>query len=85
MLTDLTLSDMETCHKAFDGDLLRSISLRECRFGIEPEMTAKIARRGARMAEVPTSYHSRGYAEGKKIGWRDGFAALACIWKYRNG
>ncbi len=83
-MTGLRLTDMETCHKAFDGDLLRSISLKECRFGFEPEITAKIAARKARVKEVPTGYHSRGYDEGKKIGWRDGVAAIACIWKYRK-
>ena len=76
---------METCHKAFDGELLRSIPLRECRFGFEPEITAKIAKREARIMEVPTGLPSRGYDEGKKIGWRDAFAALACMWKYRKG
>jgi hypothetical protein len=84
-LTGLRLTDMETCHKAFDGDLLRSITLRERRFGFEPEITAKVARRGRRVFEVPTSYQGRGYAEGKKIGWRDGLAAIGCIWKYRQG
>lgn len=85
LLTGLRLTDMETCHKAFDGDLLRSIELRECRFGFEPEITAKVAKRDARIIEVPTGYQSRGYADGKKIGWRDAFAALACICKYRKG
>lgn len=84
-LTGLRLTDMETCHKAFDGDLLRSISLRECRFGFEPEITAKVARRNARILEVPTRYQCRGYDEGKKIGWRDAVAALACMCKYRKG
>lgn len=85
LLTGLQLTDMETCHKAFDGKLLRSIPLRECRFGFEPEITAKIAKRGLRVLEVPTGYQSRGYDEGKKIGWRDAIAAIACIWKYRQG
>jgi glycosyltransferase involved in cell wall biosynthesis len=83
-LTGLRLTDMETCHKAFDGDLLRSIPLRECRFGFEPEITAKVATRRVEIVEVPTSYHCRGYAEGKKIGWRDALDAFACMWKYRN-
>ncbi len=83
--TGLRLTDMETCHKAFDGDLLRSIPLRECRFGFEPEITAKIASRGTKVMEVPTGYESRGYDEGKKIGWRDALAAIACMWKYRKG
>ena len=82
-MTGLELTDMETCHKAFDGDLLRSIPLRECRFGFEPEITAKIANLGKRISEVPTGYQSRGYDQGKKIGWRDALAAIACIWKYR--
>ncbi|MDA8746402.1 glycosyltransferase family 2 protein, partial [Rubripirellula amarantea] len=76
LLTGLRLTDMETCHKAFDGDLLRSISLRECRFGFEPEITAKIAARDSIILEVPTGYDSRGYDEGKKIGWRDAVSAL---------
>jgi glycosyltransferase involved in cell wall biosynthesis len=83
-LTGLRLTDMETCHKAFDGDLLRSIPLRECRFGFEPEITAKVATRRIKIAEVPTSYHCRSYADGKKIGWRDALDAFACMWKYRN-
>ncbi len=84
-LTGLQLTDMETCHKAFDGELLRSISLRECRFGFEPEITAKVAKRECSNHEVPTGYQCRGYDEGKKIGWRDAVAALACMWKYRKG
>lgn len=85
LLTGLQLTDMETCHKAFDGEMLRSIQLQECRFGFEPEITAKVARRTSQILEVPVGYDSRGYDEGKKIGWRDGVAALACIWKYRKG
>ena len=85
VLTGLRLTDMETCHKAFDGDLIRSIDLRERRFGFEPEITAKIAATGERIIEVPTGYNSRGYDEGKKIGWRDAFEAIACMWRYRNG
>lgn len=84
-LTGLRLTDMETCHKAFRGDFLRSIPLQECRFGFEPEITGKIAARDARVLEVSTSYDARGYDEGKKIGWRDGVSAIACMWKYRNG
>ena len=83
--TGWKLTDMETCHKAFDGNLLRSISLRECRFGFEPEITAKVARRDVQILEVPTGYECRSYDEGKKIGWRDALAALACMWKYRKG
>ena len=85
MLTGLSLTDMETCHKAFDGELLRSIELKECRFGFEPEITAKIAQRTSMILEVPVGYEGRSYDEGKKIGWRDGVAAFACIWKYRKG
>ncbi|MCG8653107.1 MAG: glycosyltransferase family 2 protein [Pirellulales bacterium] len=84
-ITGLRLTDMETCHKAFDGDLLRSLSLRECRWGFEPEVTAKIAAGGAQVLEVPTEYQPRRDKEDKKSGWRDGLAALACMWKYRRG
>ena len=80
--TGLNLSDMETCYKAFRADLLKSIPLRSCRFGIEPEITAKIAKRNAVIYEVPISYYGRGYAEGKKIGWKDGFSALWTIVKF---
>ncbi len=80
--TGLNLTDMETCYKAFRSDLLRTIPLRSCRFGIEPEITAKIAKRNATVYEVPISYYGRGYAEGKKIGWKDGFSALWTIFKY---
>lgn len=81
--TGLNLTDMETCYKAFRADLLRSIPIRSNRFGIEPEITAKIARRRAIVYEVPISYHGRGYAEGKKIGLRDGLNALFVMLKYR--
>jgi hypothetical protein len=81
--TGLNLTDMETCYKAFRARLLRSIPLRSNRFGIEPELTAKIARRRCIVYEVPISYHGRGYHEGKKIGWRDGINALYTILKYR--
>ncbi|WP_419189297.1 glycosyltransferase family 2 protein [Stieleria marina] len=83
-LTGLKLTDMETCHKAFRGELIRSIPLRECRFGFEPEITAKVAVRGASVKEVATNYQCRSYDEGKKIGWRDGVSALACMWRYRS-
>ena len=82
-LTGLNLTDMETCYKAFRADLLRSIPLRSNRFGIEPEITAKIAHRRFIVYEVPVSYYGRGYDEGKKIGWRDGFNALYVMLKYR--
>ncbi len=85
LMTGLRLTDMETCHKAFEGEMLRGISLKECRFGFEPEITAKIAARDVRVLEVPTHYDSRGYDEGKKIGWKDAVSALACMWIYRKG
>jgi glycosyltransferase involved in cell wall biosynthesis len=82
MVTDLNLTDMETCYKAFRRDVLTQIELREDRFGIEPEMTAKIAQLRVRIYEVPISYDGRTYAEGKKIGVRDGFRAVYCILRY---
>jgi glycosyltransferase involved in cell wall biosynthesis len=82
MLTDLNLSDMETCFKVFRRDVLEGVTLTSNRFGIEPELTAAFARRRARVYEVPVSYHGRTYAEGKKIGWKDGFAAIWAILRY---
>jgi glycosyltransferase involved in cell wall biosynthesis len=82
MLTDLNLSDMETCYKAFRREVLESITVQEDRFGFEPEITAKVAAGGWRIYEVGISYSGRTYSEGKKIGWRDGFRALWCIVKY---
>ncbi|MDJ0522164.1 MAG: glycosyltransferase family 2 protein [Planctomycetota bacterium] len=82
LATDLNLTDMETCYKAVRREILQSLDLTQERFGIEPELTAKLARAGARIYEVPVSYRGRTYAEGKKIGWRDGVKALWCIWKY---
>jgi glycosyltransferase involved in cell wall biosynthesis len=83
MVTDLNLTDMETCYKLFRRDLLQSLSLEEKRFGFEPEVTVKMARvPGVRIYEVGISYYGRTYAEGKKIGWRDGFRAIYCIVKY---
>jgi len=76
MLTNLNLTDMETCYKAIRGDLARSLVLTSDRFGFEPEVTARLARARARIFEVPISYSGRTYAEGKKIGWRDGVAAI---------
>ncbi len=81
-VTNLNLTDMETCYKLFRIDVLRQIELREDRFGIEPEVTAKIARLGVPIYEVGISYAGRTYDEGKKIGWRDGLWALRCIFKY---
>jgi len=83
MTTDLNLSDMEVGYKVFKKEVLESISLREERFGIEVEITAKIARKKWKIYEVPVSYYGRDYAEGKKITWKDGFHALGCILKYR--
>ncbi|MEM6456929.1 MAG: glycosyltransferase family 2 protein [Acidobacteriota bacterium] len=85
MFTDLNLSDMETCYKVFRADLLQGLTLSSNRFGIEPELTAKVAKAKARIYEVPISYFGRTYAEGKKIGWKDGFAAIWAILRYNLG
>ena len=82
MLTNLSLTDMGTCYKPFRRELIQSIEIEEDRFGFEPEITAKIAKRGVRVYEVGISYYGRTYAEGKKIGYRDGFRAIYCILKY---
>ena len=82
MFTNLNLTDMETCYKAFRTEVIRNIQLKENRFGFEPEFTAKVAHRGYRIYEVPISYHGRTYQEGKKIGWKDGVKALWCILRY---
>jgi len=82
MLTNLKLTDMETCYKVFRREVVQSIHLRSDRFGFEPECTAKIARGNWRVYEVPISYAGRTYAEGKKITWRDGFTTLWCILRY---
>jgi glycosyltransferase involved in cell wall biosynthesis len=82
MTTNLNLTDMETCYKMFRREVLPDLTLREDRFGFEPEFTAKVARNHHRVFEVPISYYGRTYAEGKKIGWKDGVAALWCIVKY---
>ncbi len=82
MLNDLNLTDMETCYKAFRGDVVKSLKIEEDRFGIEPELTAKVAKMNLRIYEVPVSYRGRTYAEGKKIGWKDGVRATYCIVKY---
>jgi glycosyltransferase involved in cell wall biosynthesis len=82
MLTDLNLTDMETCYKVFRADILRKITLRENRFGFEPEFTAKVGKARFRIYEVPISYSGRDYSEGKKIGWRDGVAAIYFIFRY---
>jgi glycosyltransferase involved in cell wall biosynthesis len=82
MLTNLNLTDMEVGYKAFRREVLTGIELCEDRFGFEPEFTAKVARRGWRIYEVPISYYGRTYEEGKKIGWRDGVHALRCVLWY---
>jgi glycosyltransferase involved in cell wall biosynthesis len=82
MATDLNLTDMETCYKAFRSEVIQSVRITEDRFGFEPEITAKMAKRKLRVYEVGISYSGRTYAEGKKIGWRDGMRALWCIIKY---
>jgi glycosyltransferase involved in cell wall biosynthesis len=82
MFTNLNLTDMETCYKVFKAEIIRSITLMEKRFGIEPEITAKVARTGCRIYEVGISYTGRTYSEGKKINWKDGVRALWCIVKY---
>ncbi len=82
MTTNLNLTDMETCYKVFKTEILRSLPLRSDRFGFEPEVTSKIARLGCRVYEIPISYRGRSYAEGKKIGWRDGLQAVGIILKY---
>jgi glycosyltransferase involved in cell wall biosynthesis len=82
MTTNLNLTDMETCYKVFRSEVLRSIQLKEKRFGFEPEVTARIARSGCRIYEVGISYTGRTYNEGKKINWKDGVRALWCIIKY---
>jgi glycosyltransferase involved in cell wall biosynthesis len=83
MVTNLNLTDMETCYKVFRGDVLRKLSLKSRRFGFEPEVTIKVAKLKCRIYEVPISYAGRNYSEGKKIGWKDGLAALWHIMRYR--
>ncbi len=82
MVTNLNLTDMETCYKMFRRTVLEAIEIEERRFGIEPEITAKLSLGGWRIYEVGISYSGRTYAEGKKISWKDGFSALRCIFKY---
>jgi glycosyltransferase involved in cell wall biosynthesis len=82
MLTNLNLTDMETCYKAFKKEVLDSITIEENRFGFEPEITAKISKMNLRIYETGISYSGRTYAEGKKIGWKDGVTAFKCILKY---
>ena len=82
MITNLNMTDMETCYKVFRREVIQSIPLEENRFGFEPEITVKVAKRNLRVYEVGISYWGRTYAEGKKIGWKDGFRALWCLAKY---
>lgn len=82
MFTNINLTDMETCYKAFRREIIQSIRIRENRFGFEPEITAKVAKLNCRIYEVGISYYGRTYKEGKKIGWKDGFRAIYCIFKY---
>ena len=88
MFTDLNLTDMETCYKAFTRQIAAQLNLQSKRFGIEPEITCKVSRLGARIYEVPISYNGRTYAEGKKIGWKDAISAFWTIlryWRWRPG
>lgn len=82
IMTNLNLTDMETCYKAFTSKVLKQITLEENRFGFEPEITAKVSKLGCRVYEVGISYAGRTYVEGKKIGWKDGLRAIWCIFKY---
>jgi glycosyltransferase involved in cell wall biosynthesis len=82
LFTDLNLTDMETCYKVFRTDIIKRLNLQSNRFGMEPEITAKLAKMGCRIYEIPISYHGREYWEGKKIGWKDGFSAIWTIVKY---
>lgn len=82
LFTGLKITDMETCYKCFRRDIIQAIDIKEQRFGFEPEITAKLARKKCRVMEVPISYHPRSVEEGKKIGWSDGFRALFCIVRY---
>ncbi|MEM7062882.1 MAG: glycosyltransferase family 2 protein [Cyanobacteria bacterium P01_B01_bin.77] len=82
MFTNINLTDMETCYKAFKREVIQSINIQESRFGFEPEITAKVARMDCRIYEVGIAYYGRTYKEGKKIGWRDGIRAILCIIKY---
>ena len=82
MFTNINLTDMETCYKAFKREIIQSIEIEENRFGFEPEITAKVARMGCRIYEVGISYYGRTYSEGKKVGWKDGVSAIRSIIKY---
>ncbi len=82
MFTNLNLTDMETCYKVFKTEVIRDIEIKSNRFGVEPELTAKFAKKHCRIYEMPISYAGRDYTEGKKIGWKDGFSAIWCIIKF---
>ena len=82
MFTNLNLTDMETCYKVFRNEVLQQIEIKENRFGVEPELTAKVSKLGFRIYEVGISYSGRTYSEGKKINWKDGIKAIWCILKY---
>ena len=82
LCTDLNLTDMETCYKVFRTEIIKRLNIRSNRFGMEPEITAKVAKMGCRIYEIPISYHGREYWEGKKIGWRDGFSAIWTIFRF---
>src|ERR671932_83039 len=82
MFTNINLTDMETCYKAFRREIIQSITIQEKRFGFEPEITAKVAKINCRIYEVGISYYGRTYKEGKKIGWKDGIQAILCIFKH---
>ena len=83
ILTNLNLSDMEVGYKAFRSDILKKVQIKSNRFGFEPEITVKVAKIGCRIYEVPISYYGRTYKEGKKITWKDGFAAFYCLFRYK--
>lgn len=85
LFTHQHLTDMETCYKAFDRSVIQSIDIVEKRFGFEPEITAKVSKKGIKIKEVPISYYPRTNEEGKKIGFKDGLRAIYCIWNYRRG
>ncbi len=82
MLSNLNLTDMEVCYKVFKTDVIKNINLQENKFGFEPEITAKIAKKNIKIYEVGIKYFGRKYSEGKKITWKDGFSAIRCIIKY---
>ena len=83
MLTNLNLTDMETCYKVFKANVIKNINIRSNRFGFEPEITAKLAKKKCKIYELPVSYSGRDYMEGKKIGWKDGVVALYCIVRFK--